>query len=62
MTDEQEQGSVDTGGRPDEEAETHPALPYVVMLALAVFLGILLGSYVWLRRAEIVQILTQSPT
>ena len=47
---------------PQSSGELHPATPYLVVLVLVIVIGLFLAAYIWSYRAEIVRILTQSPT
>ena len=47
---------------PQSSRELHPAAPYLVVLGLAIVMGLFLAAYIWSYRAEIIRILTQSPT
>lgn len=59
MSDEEAKTGPTSSGEP---GAVHPALPYLAMLGLAAVLALALGAYLWLHRAEILRILTQSPT
>ena len=57
-TQQAEPGALDHSAPSGESA----AAPYLVTSMLALVVLVVLAAYLWLHRAEIVAILTQSPT